>query len=78
MFQEVDKFIYELGLKETNCEKQRKIAALALNEEEWCNATAGVIVRRASGVLGLRRVKPYQGFSSVMHKYQVEPCSRLV
>src|SRR6266702_2960313 len=43
-----------------------------------CNATAGVIVRRASGVLGLRRVKPYQGFSSVMHKYQVEPRSRQV
>src|SRR6266702_4202278 len=26
----------------------------------------------------LRRVKPYQGFSMVMHRYQVEPCSRLV
>ncbi len=43
-----------------------------------CNATTGVIVRRAFGFLDLRRVKPYQGLSSVMHKYQVEPRSRLV
>src|SRR6266702_2682608 len=42
-----------------------------------CNATTGVIVRRAFGVL-LRRAKPCQGLSSVMHKYQVEPSSRLV
>ena len=47
------------------------------HHEDVCNATAGVIVRRAFNVLGLR-VKPYQGFSSVMHKYQVEPRSRLV
>src|SRR6266702_7186865 len=37
-----------------------------------CNATTGVIVRRAFGVL-LRRARPCQGLSSVMHKYQVEP-----
>jgi len=43
-----------------------------------CNATTGVIVWRVFGVLVLHRVKPYQGFSSVMHKYQVEPRSRLV
>ncbi len=43
-----------------------------------CNATTGIIVRRASRVLVLRRVKPYQGLSSVMHKYQVELRSRLV
>ncbi len=42
-----------------------------------CNATTGVIVRRAFGVL-LRRARPYQGPSSVMHKYQVELRSRLV
>jgi len=43
-----------------------------------CNATTGVIVRCAFGVLVRHRVKPYQGLSSVMYKYQVEPCSRLV
>ncbi len=43
-----------------------------------CNAMTGVIVRRAFGVLVLRRVKLYQGFSSVMHKYQVELRSRLM
>jgi len=47
-------------------------------DEQRCNATTGVIVRCAFVELVLRRVKPYQGFSSVMHKYQVEPCSRLV
>ncbi len=43
-----------------------------------CNATTGIIMRRAFMVLVLCRVKPYQGFSSVMHKYQVEPRSRLM
>ncbi len=43
-----------------------------------CNATTGIIVRCAFGVLVLRRVKLYQGFSSVMHKYQVELRSRLM
>ncbi len=44
---------------------------------EKCNATTDVIVRRAFMVV-LRRAKLYQGLSSVMHKYQVEPRSRLV
>jgi len=44
----------------------------------YCNATTGIIVRRAFGVLVLRRVKLYQGFSSMMHKYRVELRSRLV
>ncbi len=29
-------------------------------------------------ILVLHRVRPYQGLSSVMHKYQVKPRSRLV
>jgi hypothetical protein len=33
--QAVDEFILELGLKESNAEKRRKITALALHEEEW-------------------------------------------
>lgn len=28
-------FVYDLGLKEDNLEKRRKIDALRLNEEEW-------------------------------------------
>ena len=28
-------FVYELGLKETQSEKRRKIADLTLHEEEW-------------------------------------------
>ncbi|SRR6266702_2360099 len=43
-----------------------------------CNATTGVIERCAVRVVILRRVESYQDFSSVMHKYQVEPRSRLV
>ena len=31
----VDEFILELGLKESSCEKRRKITSLALNSEEW-------------------------------------------
>ncbi len=42
-----------------------------------CNATTGVIVRRAFWGSG-SRAKPYQGLSLGMHKYQVELCSRLV
>jgi hypothetical protein len=33
--QAVDKFVYELGYKENNLEKRRKIIALTLNEGEW-------------------------------------------
>jgi hypothetical protein len=33
--QAVDQFILELGLKESNSDKRRKITALALHEEEW-------------------------------------------
>jgi hypothetical protein len=33
--QAIDAFILDLGLKETNTEKRRKITALALDEEEW-------------------------------------------
>ena len=33
--QAVDEFIYELGLKESNIEKRRKIDSLALHEDEW-------------------------------------------
>ena len=33
--QVVDEFIYELGLKESNIEKRRKIDSLALHEDEW-------------------------------------------
>lgn len=33
--QAVDEFILELGLKESNAEKRRKITALALHEDEW-------------------------------------------
>jgi hypothetical protein len=33
--QAVDEFVYELRLRETNPEKKRKIAALALDEQEW-------------------------------------------
>ncbi len=45
--------------------------------ERLCNATTGVIVRRAFVIL-LHRAKPYQGLSSGLYKYQVEPRSRLV
>jgi hypothetical protein len=31
----VSDFVYDLGLKEDNLEKRRKIDALQLNEEEW-------------------------------------------
>ncbi len=43
-----------------------------------CNTTTGVIVQRAFVILVPCRVKPYQGFSSVMHKYQVKLRSRLM
>ncbi len=33
--QAIDKFVLELGVKETNAKKQRKTTALALDEEEW-------------------------------------------
>jgi hypothetical protein len=33
--QAVDKFIYDLGLKESNLEKWHKITTLALHEDEW-------------------------------------------
>lgn len=33
--QAVDEFVYELGYKETNIEKRRKIDALTLKEGEW-------------------------------------------
>ena len=33
--QAVDEFVCELRLREVNPEKRRKIAALALDEEEW-------------------------------------------
>jgi hypothetical protein len=33
--QAVNEFIYELGRKETNAEKRRKLTSLALNEDEW-------------------------------------------
>ena len=35
VLQAIDEFVCELRLKETNLEKRRKIAALALDEEEW-------------------------------------------
>jgi hypothetical protein len=31
----VDEFVYELRLRETSPEKKYKIAALALDEQEW-------------------------------------------
>lgn len=34
-YQAVDEFILGLGMKETNADKRRKIAALTLHEEEW-------------------------------------------
>ncbi len=43
-----------------------------------CNATTGVIVQCVFWDLVLHRVKPYQGFSEMMHRYQVDPCSRLM
>jgi ABC-type cobalamin transport system ATPase subunit len=33
--QAIDEFVLELGLKESNSEKQRKITSLALTSEEW-------------------------------------------
>ena len=33
--QAIDEFVLELGLKENNSEKQHKITALALSNEEW-------------------------------------------
>ena len=33
--QAIDEFVLELGLKENNSEKRRKITALALSNEEW-------------------------------------------
>ena len=33
--QQVDEFIYGLGLKEGHVDKWRKISALVLSEEEW-------------------------------------------
>ena len=35
ILQAVDEFVCELRLRELNPEKRRKIAALALDEEEW-------------------------------------------
>jgi hypothetical protein len=35
LLQAADKFVCELRLREMNPEKWRKIAALALDEEEW-------------------------------------------
>ena len=35
VLQAIDEFVCELRLKETNLEKWRKIATLALDEEEW-------------------------------------------
>jgi len=35
VLQAVDEFVYELRLKEANTEKRHKLAALALDEEEW-------------------------------------------
>lgn len=35
VMQAVDEFVYELGYKETNIEKRRKIDALTLKEGEW-------------------------------------------
>src|SRR6266702_843609 len=53
------------------------VTALTPPTTHKCNAMTGIIVRRAFKVWVLRRVKLYQGFSSMMHKYQVEPHSRL-
>jgi len=55
-----------------------QVLDLAEGNQVVCNATTGVIVQRAFVVLVLRRVKLYQGLSSMMHKYQVKPHSRLV
>ena len=33
--QAIDEFVLELGLKESNSEKRRKLTSLALNEDEW-------------------------------------------
>ena len=35
LHQSVDEFILGLGIKEVNADKQRKISALVLSEEEW-------------------------------------------
>ncbi len=49
-----------------------------VNDDFVCNTTTGIIMRHAFMSVVLRRVKPDQGFSSVMNKYQVEQRSRLV
>ena len=33
--QAVDEFVYELGLKESNLKKRRKITSLALHDDKW-------------------------------------------
>jgi len=43
----------------------------------YCNAMTGIIMQHAFGVLVLS-TKSYEDFSLVMHKYQVELCSRLM
>ncbi|KAF9544163.1 hypothetical protein CPC08DRAFT_417880 [Agrocybe pediades] len=35
----INDFVYELGMRETNSEKRRKIAALQLTDEEWTRVT---------------------------------------
>jgi hypothetical protein len=44
----VNDFVYELGLKETQSEKRRKIADLTLHEDEWDR------VRLVCNLLGVR------------------------
>jgi len=53
----VNDFVYELGLKETNMEKRRKIADLTLSEEEWdhvrlfCNLLAVCVTSLSISIL---------------------------
>jgi hypothetical protein len=48
----VDDFVYELGLKETQADKRRKIADLTLHKDEWDR------VRLVCNLLGVRITEP--------------------
>ena len=49
--QAVDEFIYELGLKESNIEKRRKIDSLALHKDEWMQVHLFCNLLRVSSVI---------------------------
>jgi hypothetical protein len=53
VLQAVDKFVHDLRLEETNNEKRRELAALALDEEEWTS------VRLFCNILQVRAVVIY-------------------